>query len=354
MATYRLRVVDKSESGGVVKLQCADDDQSVWTSTAGGATGSGGSGGGGTPPLQTLGNTRLEVLDVPILRTADDVPGVYIAAGSPGVSWPGCVVYRSIDGEVTWNTVTTITKAATMGVTTSVLPDWLGGNTIDTCSTVDVEVHGGTLASISEAEFQAGELNVAVIGDEIMRFRYAELLSAGKYRLNHFMRGRKGTEQHQPTHQRGERFVLMTAAVVRVGSDPAMVGRLSTYRGVTLGLALATGLDREVYEEQAGLKPLSPAFLSVNPQSGGYAVNWLRRTRLPAPWADNADAPVGEPAEQYRVRCYWGDIEHSSQIVTTNTATITDASSLLYYSVEVCQLSDRVGAGYPAMVTITS
>lgn len=348
MTTFNLRVHEKIEDGPLVKLSCVDHDLHIWSSTAVGGTGEGGPEGMGG-----LNVTRLEILDIPLLRTEDDTPGIYLAARGTAGSWPGAVIYRSSDGGLTYQQTITMSKEAILGITETVLPDWQGGNVVDVCSTVVVSIIGGTLSTITHLQLLNGG-NACVIGNELIRFRKAELLSAGQYRLSGLLRGRRGTEQHMGTHLIGERFVLLEESkIYRMPEDIANIGRTLRYRAVTNGDQSTQGFVSTLSPlRMVSMLPLSPVYVNAVRITGdGYAVKWIRRTRYPAPWADGSDAPIGEGSERYSVRSRAGSglgvIELASEEVTTNTDTLgTSASDFGGTTIDVAQISERVGRGF--------
>ena len=99
----------------------------------------------------------------------------------------------------------------------------------------------------------------------------------------------------------------------------------------------------------AALKPLSPVHLARAAISGGYALQWVRRTRVGGVWANGTDAPLGESSEQYRVRVLDGATVIESQTVTEPYAEVGNHPGM---TVEVCQLSATVGAGFPTTIEL--
>lgn len=351
MPTYSLRVIDKSEDGGVFKLVCEDFDTEIFNSTAvaapNGGNGSGGSDGGPT----VIGSTMMEVLDIPLLRTQDDYPGIYLAAVGTHGTWPGCAFYRSTDDGVTFEEVGRITTPAVIGYTTERPGLWYGGNQVDP-NGFTVEVHG-ELSSITHAQLMNGG-NLCVVGNEVMQFRNATLTGEGTYVLTGLLRGLQGTESYILNHAFRERFVLLDrAALLRVESPVSLMGQTVIYRAVSLGNAVTQGHDEEHTELQTALLPLAPVGLNVASTGSAYVATWTRQSRYPAPWTDYADAPVGEQSEKYLFRVVSGVTQHLSQIVTgATTLTFGNGTAYSTYEVQVSQLSDVAGPGRAAKFTI--
>lgn len=345
MATLKLRVLERIDDRGVLKLSCVDEGEpDLYTSdTEGSAPPIGGG-------ITGIGDTILEVLDIPLLSAADDYPGIYLAATSPSASWPGCVVARSTDAGVTFANLGSLRKRASIGYTTTVLPTWGGGNTLDPNGFEVAMVGGGEVSSTTWAGLLSGA-NRALLGDEVIHFKTASVVSAGVYRLTGLLRARCGTEDAMSGHYMTERFVLLDDAVERFPSPLSSVGQDAIYRGTTFGHLAVSGYEVEVTETQAGMMPLAPVYLAVGyAGTSGYVARWTRRTRYPAPWIDGADAPLGETSERYRATI-WEALNESSEVEpTSQTYTFGAGRSLTYYPVTVRQLGSL--AGHAAETTI--
>ncbi len=341
--THTVRVIDRNEQAGVLRLKCEDMDPEVYASTAvGGAVGAGGA-------ALLAGPTRAELMDIPLLRDADDSAGFYVAGSGYRPEWRGGALFVSNAG-ADYAQLSTLDRVAVMGRCTTILGDFHGGNIVDESGTVEVEISVGDLSSVTLAQM-LNNMNAALVGDEIVQFRTATLLSAGLYRISGLLRGRRGTEQHMGAHVADERFVMLSAAALqRPAFDIALLNVEQDFKAVSTGGALADVEPQAFTNTGAGLKPLSPVHLDVAPlpSSGGYSVRWVRRTRIGGAWADGAEASLGEASERYRVRVLFGPSVAEEPTATTNSATVGVGESLTYRTVEVAQISDTVGPGFVA------
>ena len=170
----------------------------------------------------------FEFLDLPKLpgdTTATD--NIYFAACGPNYS--GINIYTTKDNGATYDLLQQHTIAATMGYTVTELAPGTG-NCWDRANTVDVVLVNGTLESRPEADV-LNEFNAAVIGNEIIQFTTATLISTNTYRLSGLLRGKLGTEDQITEHTANDRFVLLTTATL--GRIPSTIAK--TYRiGPTL------------------------------------------------------------------------------------------------------------------------
>lgn len=337
-----VRVTEKSEEGGVVNWKGVDESPAGYSpiTTPGFASGN------AIGSIRYDGPMKLELMDIPIVMDTDDDPGFYAAAAGYRESYPGGTAYKSIDDGASYTKAKTMNAKATLGYATTVLGDWAGGNMVDEANSVTVRMHNGTLSSITQAQLLSAG-NAALLGDELIQFKRAELLVDGYYKLTGLLRGRRGTEQHMGTHAVDDRFVLMTSnTVYRIAGVLGEIGMATKWKGVTFGLTLDSALEQDFTNSGAGLKPLSPVHLqAVDIGGGDYRIQWVRRTRIGGTWRDGVDAPLGETSESYAVVVN----NDPAVIVSEPEAEVAAAPG---DTVTVYQLSSTVGRGFPASIEI--
>lgn len=302
-STYRARIVAEDYQQGVKVLECVLDDASVLTQP-------GLASDYLTPTISIplTSDTTLRLLDIPILRDADNDPGYYfaVARATASGSWPGASVVESASGAAPWDSVATVTSEAVMGTATTALADWAGGNVMDHRNSVTISING-TAASFTDAEVLSGTARAWLIGDEIVIARTATLVSAGVYTLSNLMRARQGTEWATGTHVAGERVVALDATRLRRGSREA--GQLDvayTYVAPTFGRAISSAGTQTFTDTGEGLRPLSPADVEVDRDGSNNATIIVRRrTRLSHRFLrEGIDTPLGESDESYSVDAY--------------------------------------------------
>lgn len=299
-------------------------------------------------------------MNVNALRDSDNDAGFYAAASSAAKSWPGSVLHQSVDGGASYQSIATFTGRATIGRTGGVLGNYSGGNTVDELNTVTVSLTYGALSSVTYSGLMEG-LQAALIGDEIVYFREAELVSTNTYALRGFLRGRRGTEASMSTHASGERFVLLTSGVVqRIAQETSDIGKTRLYKMVTAGATLSSAIAQSFTNDGAALKPYSPVLVGGGRDaSGNLVINWARRTRISGEWRNSVDVPLSEALEAYQVEILSGSavvrtIDATSPTVTYDATSQTAdfGSPQSSVSVRIYQMSAVVGRGYPASATI--
>ena len=361
-STYRMRVVRATDAAGVRQLECVLDDASVFTQT-------GTTAGGTTPQTVVAGlpDSVLELLDIPILRDADDRPGFYAAIKGETADWGSAGLYASLD-DVSYDLLSTVSAQAVMGFCTTTLGSWTGGTVWDETNTVTVSVGLGTLASATRDEvLNSQEVNACLIGSELVQFRVATLVETGVYTLSGLLRGRRGTEAAQTTHTVDERFVVLSDAGLRfVPLDSGDLGKLRYYKAASAGQRLSAVSAESITPIGTGLECFSPVDARVDRTAADHVITWKRRTRLSTRLVGplTISAPLGEASESYEV-----DIFGSSGAATAGTPvlrTITASAATCTYTsaqrttdgtgstvvyMRIYQLSALVGRGSPLITS---
>jgi hypothetical protein len=239
------------------------------------------------------------------------------------------------------------------------LPNFAGGNVFDEISTVEVHLYAGAeLASATRLAVLNGA-NAMLLGNEIIQFRDATLVSVGIYTLSGLLRGRRGTEWAMGSHTFGERAVLLEAATLRRIVVPTSdIGAERHYRGVTIGRTLASAQVQPYTHAAIGLEPYSSVRLrGTRDGSNNLTMTFIPRTRIGGEWRDFINAPIGELAELYDVEIYssgaFTTLLRTLTGLTSATASYTAAQqttdgytpgNTIY--VRVFQVSATVGRGY--------
>lgn len=344
-STYRARITKLTDSGGVRTFDAVIDDASVLTS--------GGSTAGGyesstsiSPPAETV----LHLLDIPILRDADDTSGIYAAARGATAPWPGAAVLDSGDA-VEYLERVRVLESAVAGVCLTTLGDWTGGRVFDELNTVRVSLALGTAASVTrDALLNDQTVNAWLVGSEILQAREATLVSAGVYDLSGLLRGGRGTEWAMVDHAANERCVkLQLAGLRRVPIDTSRIGISRYYKGVTLGRALGTAPAQSFTDTGVDRKPFSPFDARVaRDGSNNCTITWQRRSRLAVRTIGPAgiSVPLGEETEAYLVDIY------DDGTYTTLLRSISASTPTATYSA-ADQTTDGLTPGNPLFLHIT-
>lgn len=359
----RLRITTRKDQQMFLELECVLDDVGALDSAA--ITDEGYV--SVTEPTR-VPDTVWEAMDIPVLRDADNASGFYLAAAPESINfatdqWRGAVAAASWDG-VDYMHLQTLLDAAVLGQCTTVLPAWAGGAVFDEASTLTVRVWGQLASSTREAMLLDDTVNALLVGSEIVRFRYAELLASDvpanvcTYRLSSLLRGQRGTEWAMAGHVAHERCVLLDRRLRRQATQPNEVNIPVQLKVLTSGKLLSSVEPRTFTDTSVALKPFSPAGLRGLVDALGVHLSWQRRTRLAYRYGGIAPVvPLGEATESYRVQIWQGSVLLRTAMAGTAAFLYTPAmraadglagGELLRFA--VAQMSATAGAGYASTI----
>jgi hypothetical protein len=296
-----------------------------------------------------------------VVTGVEDPVAPYVAVSAE--PWQPAAVYSSTDGS-SFSLDAVVERAAIMGETQSELAaapagSWYRGPPLQ------IRLYGGALSSATDMAVLNGA-NAMAIGSEegdweVFQFARAELMAPGVWRLTRLLRGQAGTETLvPPVWPSGSRVVLLDDGPVQFPLPASMIGVERTYRYGPARRSPDDPTYREVTRRAfraAGLRPYAPVRLRAAARGADIDVSWVRRTRIDGDRWDGPEVPLGEASERYLVRVVQGGevrrvIDVSVPFWTYSAASRTADAVLGPFSVEIAQVSDRVGAGLMARIVI--
>jgi hypothetical protein len=220
-------------------------------------------------------------------------------------------------------------------------------------SEVKVSLISGELSSVTEEEVLSGA-NMAMIGNEIVQFRDAQLLSENQYLLSGFLRGRRATENFVNSHKDKERFVFLNESIKAIELPKMSLGSVVRYK-----LSGDSGNLDDIEEESFlfsgnSIKPLSPVHITHKKISkDSIEISWVRRSRIDSGLRNYIDVPLGESKEEYEVEFSVDD--KLIEVIVTNKPSAICNAELFMESSKVCiyQCSASVGRGVPAIYDVS-
>jgi len=356
-ATYNVRITKIDDQGLLRNIEAVFDDGAIYQAAPAAASLL-------AVPAQSVSlarPTRLELMDIPLLRDADDGPGYYVAMGRYLPGWSGAMLYTSTDAGATWAELQPVSNSAVIGTATTVLGSWSGGNVFDQANGVTVTLPAGfELSSLTELAVLNGG-NAALLGNEIIQYTTATLTAPRTYRLTGLLRGRRGTESGMSTHAINERFVLLggPAGFARIPGAVADIGLARKYKAVSAGSSLDVTSSVDFTPSGQGLKPLAPVHINAGRDAAGNTViQWVRRTRIDGDWRDFSDAALGEASENYAIEIIKDGIVKRTLSSLTSSVTYSADDSVIdlagipaSLTARIYQISASVGRGAPAEKT---
>lgn len=307
------------------------------------------------------GSAELILLDIPLIKDTDQEKAIYATVQSPSPNWSYGEVYYSSDTE-NFDLVTTFNQEGTVGETVNVLGT-VSPYVVDRYNKIVVDLSNGTLESVTDSDFYKLK-NLALIGNEIVAFKNAELIFNNRYRLSTLIRGCKGTEWAIPLHAANDSFVLLQgqdAYIEQIVGSELLLGQELEFKLITPPEELAEVTPQNLTISGQALKPYAPCqfkYEFLNNESLRFT--WQRRSRKNGEWLDIVEElPLNEDSENYEI-----DIGSPAlkTLTTSTTSVIFSASDqvLLYgatikpndytainLQIKIYQLSTLVGRGTP-------
>lgn len=229
---HRIRVEERNEDTGEIDWTGKQDagSRAYKTQSVGNAL---------APPTSTtpgvIGETRFEILNIPVQRGQDDELGLYLAACGQSSGWAGYQLLFSTDEGTSYAEGFQSENASIIGDTLTTLLEEPLGYAYPSSQVVEVLVNF-PLSSVTYAQLTQRQ-NMCVIGDEVLQFQTATLLGMidGKYHylLSGLVRGRFYTVAD--TWPQDTRFVFLDASVIFAPIDRPYLGADLWYKPVSLG-----------------------------------------------------------------------------------------------------------------------
>lgn len=330
---HRVRITERNDDHPLIKFEAvADAGQDVYSTL--------GVGHSLPPPVSTtpglVGETLLEILNIPTLRDQDDELGVYIAVCGQTSAWYGAQILVSTDNGANFFEAMQIETPATIGETLTDLEEEISAQ-YPSNQSVEVLVNF-PLESLTRANLLKNG-NRCVIGDELLQFQFAVLLgmvgNKYHYRLSGLVRGRKATDvEFWPT---GTRFVVLDSSIAFMQAQQWMLGKEIQIKPVSLGLTedetIATAYD---YLEGVSQREFPVHHVTATRDvSNNVTVNFIGRGRL----GIETSPRNGKYFAGYRIK-----FSNGHTIDTPNmTGTYNSAPGGL--TVQVCALNTVTGEG---------
>jgi len=235
---YRI-TLRRRGGNGIIEVEALSDESVTYTANVAGSSGA-------LPddPSTLFADTKLMLLDMPIVEDAHDDFGYYVVMAAAAPGWPRARIQGSsngvdfvdmLDSHIDCPAMGDVTGTLAAGSTTG-LDDTLDSATVLTV----VLLHDGMeLESATDADLD-GFANFAFVGKdglgEYLQFKTATKVGTATWELTDLRRGRKGTDHAIATHAADEQFCLVGAGGVFriVYGDATNWGDPLYFRGVTL------------------------------------------------------------------------------------------------------------------------
>lgn len=352
--SFRLwRIMSLTDDGLTVELNVEPGDAAIFNQTAIGSTGYVGQ---EVDPLPAP--LRAQILDMPIVRDADNNAGPYVALDSFG-SVPAEGELFVGDDDTVLASRGTVSQSAPIGYGETALASGPIG-LVDETNLFTVNIGDDTFTSVTRDVLLAGGGEYWAYGApgrwEIGASASGDNLGGGRYTLSRHLRGLFGTERFTGTHVAGDAFVLLRiVGMLRPDTGVGGIGQTKSYRAVAKGASLNSAASQTYANTGEGLMPLSPINLRRT-DTNDFTVD--RRSRLAMNNATGA-LPIGETTEAYLWAFYssgafttlLGTVATITSTVTAAQITAIGVTPSATAFLKVRQVSDSVGPGHELQAT---
>ena len=169
------------------------------------------------------------------------------------------------------------------------------------------EISYFTISAIDLDISASGKWNYALVGQEIISFKYIEKIQIGLYRISHLVRGIAATEKHFNRHIPNERVILLNSGANIIPVSENMQNHSIDFKCGDCEITV-------IYENKAA-KPLAPLIINQELNDIYLQLNWLHRSLDDGNWQYN---PNHNPVEF--------------------TVTIADHNSEIIQKTDLCEL----------------
>jgi hypothetical protein len=218
-----IRLMQIEDDSGIREIESSLNCAEAYNATATGVA--------PKPPTVTDGSLRgpttAVYMNLPSLRTQDNVPGIYIAACGILPGWSGASILLSVDGGVSYQEVTAFNAPSTMGQ--------LVANCTASSEPISVRMEDGSLSSITDDQLALRQNAFAIVTNdaaELGQFKTATAGGSDLYELTDTVRGVLDTTA--AAHASGDPFVMVATAKF-VPLDISLAGRTLYFKAVTFG-----------------------------------------------------------------------------------------------------------------------
>lgn len=360
-----LQRIGKNEIGADLSLSVSAVIFDAQTYVPSGIAADAGDGWHSTIPDQQ--SSQLILLDVPMLRDADNIPLVYTLMsgyGRPG--WRGGLAFISTDGE-TFKYRFAQNSEATIGIMLDALPatDRPFSTDNDTVVRVQIQTQPEVMAGTTQADMLTNFANAAAVKSgtewEIIQFRDCVQVESDVFELSGLLRGRKGTDYCTDNHKPYDRFVLLQPADVSYASFlPSDITKTFQFKVASPGQSIDAVSAQSLTYEGNSLRPYAPVQLAWTKSGADLVLTWQRRTRFGGEMksgtagVDTGAVPLNESTESYRIVVMSGPTTLATYDVTgVQTWTYTAAQQTADGFgpggfVVIHQMSEIAGPGFPS------
>ncbi|MCM2477625.1 hypothetical protein HGO38_29695 [Rhizobium sp. CG5] len=304
----------------------------------------------------------VRLLDLPRYQTGNETD--FACAAVLSKPWRRTVLSSSAESEA-YQTRLVLERPAVLGVLTQPLLPGVSGR-FDRANTIEADLFHGELASASRLAVLNGANRLALRAAngafEVIGFAQAQETAADHWQVSTLLRGLGGSEDAMRSGAvAGAEIVLLDAAVKPLGLSSQEAGLSLNWIAEAAGTGLPASGPFVFSGGTRARTPLAPVHLrGARGADGAIRLTWIRRGRIDADSWLQAEIPLDEEVERYRLRILDdGAIRRSIEVTEPaylydQTQEIADFGSLQpSLAVTVCQIGRGIAEGIEAQAVLT-
>lgn len=286
----------------------------------------------------------------------------YIHTDPSRASVPAALWVSSDDEDGEFEEYGILTTEAVIGFTHEILSGTdITGLVEDNENEIDIELIGGSLASVADDyEWYRGRLALQV-GEEIVFAKTATLTGERRYTVTGLLRGMKGTIAGAATHAIGDQVILLSGPGIAdsmITIPDHWVGTTRLFKAVPSGRDITEVPEVSMAITDGGVVPEAPVGLFHNRDTNGdISLRWDRVSKTYAPaFGPGTSTLAPFPSEKYEIDIGNADggtvyltvsiesdneVEVLQSVLTAADAAAKDTSIL---SARVYQINETLGA----------
>lgn len=285
--TYFMRFSEMNIGGDfTVEVQAVSEKATAYVSTA--------SGNGGLAPPQIIPGEYPAipiVVNTPLLRDIDYNTSnnaiCYLAAGTDALVFSGAAIY--INDGYEFNSIGSLQNDAVRGYALNALPATKAYESTDETFVLRVRLitPDTALESVTQEDMLNNFVNAALVGDEVIQFRDAQLEDDGSWSLSGILRARRGTNFAVNGHAVSDRFILLDEAnMIRFSRPPQDYEVTREFRAVPSGTLIEDAVAYPTALIPRDLMPYTPEDIKIADDGTDVTITMQRRSRVTAPLTD--------------------------------------------------------------------
>ena len=355
----RILRIDEDGSEGLLNFQCVDASFNAENYQSSGMAAQ-------LPPPYVdvpvvVGYSAGLTIELPPLDGTDIEQRLSIAAHGYGAAgWPGCAIYASTDGGISYSQVASTAQEATWGKVAIATATATTFDVWDDTTTITVELKTGTLSSVPDIDVY-NKTNWCLIGEEVIGYGTATLIATNTYELTHLLRGRRGTNALM-THSNDEAFILLDDAIVELPYPIDFKEKVYFLKFVTNGSDISKATAYQAQPSQKSRRPWTIMNFKSEKIGNDFSLTWTGKNQFNGEMSDSGTVtqPNGFGGFVVSIIDQSGspEVVKRSNVVQTPYRNYTEAEQIADWgsvqaniTVRVAQIDRLMGPGYSVTQT---